>query len=180
MNNLGKAVLVLDLQNDFIGINAKFPVARHQVPSMISNVNHIIRKKNEEKWHIIYIGNEFKKSQLISNWFRDNAALKGSAGAMIHEDVNVVNDLYFSKTSGDAFHNKKLVEYVNEHKINEVIIVGVFAEGCVFATAKGAKKQGIKVTVIKDAIAAANDSLKDKAVEKLESLGISIQNSICL
>jgi nicotinamidase-related amidase len=177
VESLGKALLVLDVQKDFIGAQARMSVAKHQVFPTLEQINNIIKRIDEEKGHIIYIGNEFKKTQFIANFFRKGAAIKGTEGAKLAEQLHVVNDVYFAKTKGNAFHNLELVNYIRSHNINEIMIVGLFAEGCVTATAKGAKKRNLSVSVIEDAIAGANDNKRDRAIKKLRSIGVSILNS---
>lgn len=102
---MDSALFVLDVQKDFTGDKARFPVAKNQVKPMIENINKIISNRNQEKMYIIYIGNEFERYQFISNWFRNQAALKGSPGAQINEQLKIVNNNYFAKNQGDAFSN---------------------------------------------------------------------------
>ena len=45
----------------------------------------------------MYIGNEFEPHQWVANFFRKNAAIKGSKGAELDERLLIVNDLYFPK-----------------------------------------------------------------------------------
>lgn len=144
---------------------------------MIKTINKVLSNINQEKMHVIYIRNEFERYQFIANWFRNNAALKGSAGAQLTEQLMVVSNTYFAKNKGDAFSNPSLVDYIQENHINNIVIAGLFAEGCVTATAKGAIKRGLTVYVIEDAVAGANDQKRDKAIRNLSVLGANIIKS---
>ena len=122
---MGTALIVLDIQRDFIGDQARMPVAKHHVSPMIENINMFI-EKSTKVIPIVYVGNEFEKKQFISNWFRNNAALKGSLGAKLDKRLKIVNDLYFSKNQGNALSNLKLVNYFKGNRIKHLIIVGRF------------------------------------------------------
>lgn len=174
------AFLVLDIQKDFTDHNGRLPVAKHQVKPMIDNINYIIKKGSLEGWHIIYIGNEFERNQFISNWLRKNAAIKGSIGSQLNEKLILVNNNYFSKKQGDALSNQNLIDYLKENSIQNLIISGLFAEGCVSATVKGAIKRNFNVTIIEDAVAGANDKNRDKALTKLQLTGASVLHSTVL
>ena len=171
---MDSALFVLDVQKDFTDYEAKFPVAKNQVKPMIENINKIISNMFQEKIHIIYIGNEFERYQFISNWFRNHAALKGSPGVQLDEQLKIVNDIYFAKNQGDAFSNSSLVDYIQDNNIKNIFIAGLFVEGCVTATAKGAIKRGLSVFVLEDAVAGENDQKRNRAIRNLSLMGVSL------
>lgn len=144
---------------------------------MLTCINNAIDKASKEKIHIIYIGNEFEKNQYISNWFRNNASLKGSEGSKLNEQLKIMGNLYFTKKQGNAFSNSNLVKYIEDNHIKNIYVVGLFAEGCVLATVKGALRKNLTVTLIKDGIAGANDKKKNNALRKIKMLGVTIINS---
>ncbi|SFA87112.1 Nicotinamidase-related amidase [Bacillus sp. cl95] len=175
--NIETALLVLDMQKDFISENGKFLVAKHQIEPMLEKVNSLIKHAKSHHTPVVYVGNEFRKSQFISNFFRSHAATKGEQGAELDQRLNVINNIYFSKHKGDALSNKKLVSYLHSLQIREVIIVGVYAEGCVLATAKGCLRNDFSVVVISDAVAGASDQKKKASLLKLSSLGVNVKES---
>lgn len=166
------ALLVLDIQKDFIGEHARMPVAKQQIEPMLKSINAMIEDAQVAGRPVIYIGNEFEPRQWLSNFFRKHAALKGSEGAALDERLRRVSDLYFSKKQGDAFSNSELVHYLHKNDITHVIICGVFIEGCVTATAKGARKRGFDVTVIRDAVAGVSDQRREQTLKDMELHGI--------
>lgn len=174
---MGTALLVLDVQKDFTDKNARLPVAKKHVNTMLTSINQLIEIASTKNMHILYIGNEFEKNQYISNWFRNNAALKGSEGAKLNEQLKVVNNHYFSKKKGNAFSNRYLLQYIENHHINNIYVVGLFAEGCVLETVKQALQKKYNVTLIEDAIAGANDRKKSLAIRKMEKIGATIIDS---
>ena len=94
---LNTALLVLDIQKDFIGNQARMSVAKHQIEPMLEKVNTIIESFNNHGTPVVYIGNQFEPHQWVANFFRKNAAMKGSKDAELDERLLIVNDLYFPK-----------------------------------------------------------------------------------
>ena len=74
---------------------------------------------------------------------------------------------YFSKNKADAFSNPDLATYLSQQKINELIVTGVFVEGCVSATVNGALARNFKVIVVDDAVGGATNKSKAAALMKL-------------
>lgn len=174
------ALLVLDIQKDFIGDQARMSVAKHQIEPMLEKVNTIINQFNSRGIPVVYIGNEFEPHQWVVNFFGKNAAQKGSRGAELDERLLIVNDLYFPKNKANALSNDELVSYLNANRVKHLVIVGLFTEGCVTATALGSKRKNFKVTVVSDAVASLNDKKRVKALNALSSKGVNITDSIQL
>jgi maleamate amidohydrolase len=174
---LDTALLVLDIQKDFIGNEARMSVEKHQIEPMLEKVNTIIDQFNSHGIPVVYIGNEFEPHQWIANFFRKNSAIKGSEGAELDERLLIVNDLYFSKNKANALSNDELVSYLNANSVKHIVIVGLFAEGCVTATALNSKIKNFTVTVVSDAVASLNDKRRGKALNALSSKGVNITDS---
>lgn len=177
---MNAALLVLDIQKGFIGENARLPVAKHQVEPMLEKVNHFIKEASSQGIPVVYVGNEYEPKQWLTNILTKKAAIEGSAGAELDERLLKVNDVYFPKNKRNAFSNQDFVHYLEANEIDHVIIVGLFAEGCVTATAIDAMNKNFDVTVVKDAVSGSNDSQRDKALKELEAKGISVTDSIRL
>ncbi len=171
------AMLVLDVQEDFVGEHARMPVAKSHVKPMLDVINRVIEQAHPLGMPIIYIGNEFERSQWFTNWFRNHAAIKGQPGAMLDKRLRVGSDLYFSKKVGDAFSNPQLADFLAKHESQHLVILGLFTEGCVSATAKSALSRGYKVTVLQDAVASANNRRRDKALVGLAKKGVMTTTS---
>jgi len=171
------ALLVLDIQKGFISDKAQMPVAKHQIVPMLENVNRIVEKADNRGIPVVYIGNEYDPKQFIVNFLTKNSALKGSEGAELDERLLRVNDIYFSKNKGNALSNSELVSYLNANEVKRIVIVGLFAEGCVAATALDSIRRNFSVTVVKDAVGSSNDSKREKSLNYLNSKGIAIIDS---
>jgi len=173
---LRKALLILDIQNDYRSDQARLPIAKQQMESTIKSINNLIGKAKEQEVPIVYIRNEFERTQ-ISNLFRKFTAIKGTKGAEFDERLVIVKGKYFSKNKADAFSNPDLATFLSQQNINELIVTGVFVEGCVSATVYGALTRSFKVIVVNDAVGGVSDKSKAAALMKLAKKEVLICTS---
>ena len=166
-----KAILVVDIQNDFTGEKAKMPVDKSQAIQMIGNINLLLDKTSKTETEVIYIGNEYPKNDLF-NIFRNFAAIERTVGAKPDPRLRVVSDIYFPKHRGNAFTNPALDAYLKAENISELFICGLFAEACIYATVKGALKNNYKVNVLTDCLASKSDRKRDRMIHQYEKLGV--------
>ncbi|WP_157804196.1 cysteine hydrolase family protein [Lysinibacillus xylanilyticus] len=172
-----QALLVLDIQNDYLSTQARMPVAKHQIESTLNCINDLIKRAEKSNVPILYIKNEFERMQLFTNFLRKFTALKGSKGAELDERLLIRDGPNFSKNEADAFSNPSLITYLNNNGINDLIVTGIFIEGCVTATVEGALARDFAVTVVEDAVAGATDLSKEAAFIKLATQDILILSS---
>ena len=172
-----RALLVLDFQVDFLQPGGRLPVAQDQVPGMLEAANRVIRAADARAMEVVYIGNEFDRWDLPANWFRNNAAVRGQPGARLDDRLIVINDHYFPKRRGNAFSNPRLGEFLQSRKVRHVILAGVYANACVQFTAVAALRRGYRVTVLSDAVAAANDRKRGAALQRMQRRGVEVADS---
>jgi nicotinamidase-related amidase len=166
-------LLILDIQNDFTGPQARFPVDANQAAEIIANINKLTANLQSNGLIPVYIGNEFSKYDLL-NIFRNFAAIKGSDGCKIDKRLNIVNNNYFPKNRSNAFVNRDLSLFLEKNKIDELFIAGLFAEACVWATVKSAVKKGYKTTILSDCIATSTDKKRKAVIEKYKRAGVGV------
>jgi nicotinamidase-related amidase len=170
-----KALLLIDFQRDFLTETGRMPVARHQIDPLIAATNDAIRIARADGIPIIAIGNEFRRSDRVMNLLRRNAAVAGSAGAQWDARVPIDGVAYFAKQRGDAFSNPALGIHLKEQGVGEVVLSGLMARACVTATAKGALARGLKVGVLRDAVADLSDRARDAALARLSRRGADVR-----
>lgn len=156
-------VLVLDIQSCYTKL----------LPDSISEklllaVNSCLAQKRPEE--IVYV-RTIPKVLSIS--------LKGCTidtlpGVEFDKRLKVLNLNHFVKEKGDAFATPEIVKYISESGAEEVFIVGLLAEKCVFHTAVGGLKSGFAVTIIPRAVAGKSEKSKMKALKKLSAKGVRI------
>jgi len=167
-----KALLVIDAQEDFIGEQRnKNKFDYEDVDELVKNINDKIRTYEKNKYEVIYIANV-----LPNNFFNKKIfgyGIAGSEGAKFEKRIKIVSENYFEKQVGNAFKNNNLVKFIKDNAINEVELVGVDGIGCVFKTAKGAIKIGLKVTILSDSVGTVNPEKYIKKSTKLKSFGVA-------
>jgi nicotinamidase-related amidase len=149
--NPRKALLVVDVQEDFTGETAPASSPYKNSPVFLATVNEVIAKAANKDMLVVYIGQEFPNNFLYRIAGR-GLTLRGKAGTRQDDRLNLVSSYYFSKSRSDAFSNCQLEQFLIDNKVNEVYIVGLDAAFCVYKTALGALNRNYKVMVIIDAV----------------------------
>jgi nicotinamidase-related amidase len=168
----GRALLLIDFQYDFLSDEGRMPIARHQVFPVIAAANAAIDHARAAAIDIIAIGNEFRPNDRLMNLLRRKAAIAGSRGATWDARVDIGAATYFPKWRSNAFSNPALAAFLAERRIGEVVLAGLFAGACVTATAKGALARGLRVRVLKEAVADASDAARAAALARLCRRGV--------
>jgi nicotinamidase-related amidase len=74
--------------------------------------------------------------------------MKGSLGVASDGRIDPPEATYVSKWRSDAFCNPDLMALLNEARVGQLRLAGLFTKACVSATAKAAHKRGLSVQVI--------------------------------
>lgn len=175
-DNPKRALLVIDIQEDYTGVTAKPPFPYKDSERLITKVNKIIEEASKKDIIVVYIRQEFDGfvGRTISKLIGHGTAIKGKLGTEFDKRINIISNYCFTKPMPDAFTNAKLELFLNEHEINELYIVGLDAAGCVYFTAKGALKRGYSVSIIKDGILLLAEEKWDSLLEKFKHNNITL------
>lgn len=165
-----KALLILDIQDDFTGNYARMPMDIIQTNEMIHNLNKLITSLDRSSCEIIYIGNEFSKFDFL-NIFRNFAAVKGTKGIKQDSRLKIISDNYFPKKRENAFTNPSFDAFLKSKSVTELFISGLMAEACVYSTTKAAIKKGYKVNMLIDCIVTTSNRKRDKMLPKYVKAG---------
>jgi nicotinamidase-related amidase len=147
------------------------PVARHHVAPVLAAAWRAADQARLRGDLIVKVGNEFRRGDIIGNLFRRRAAVIGSDGTDWDERINPEGALYVPKSAGNALTSPALGAALEDHSIQRVTIAGLFAKGCVRATAGAALRRGLAVEVLQDAVACSSDQSRDRALARLASRG---------
>lgn len=150
-------LLIIDMQEDYIGEKRnkkKFP---YDVKTLIDNVNHKINSYSKE--YIIYIKNQFfweskKREKLLS------------------KEMNVVSNQIFTKRNINTFKNIKFANFLKEKNVTELEIIGIDGNYCVKATAIAALKIGYEVFLNENCIGIADTKKYEKSKTKMKKMGV--------
>lgn len=150
-------LLIIDMQEDYIGEKRnkkKFP---YDVRTLVENVNHKIHSYPKEC--VIYIKNQF---------FWEPKERK----KILAKNMNVVSKQIFTKRTSNAFKNINFAYYLKERNVTELEIIGVDGNYCVKSTAISALKAGYKVFLSEGCIGVANRKKYKKSKTKMNKIGI--------
>jgi nicotinamidase-related amidase len=149
------AVLLMDIQYDFLSREGgRMPVDERGAKAVLRVANDVLSKRVLAEAVPILVVNHFSATERIANFFRKGAAIAGSVGAEF--DVRLKrsgSEVVIAKASPSAFSNPELEKYLRAQGVQELYVLGVFAEGCVRSTVVDAVKRGYTVHVMASAIA---------------------------
>ncbi|WP_373845504.1 cysteine hydrolase family protein [Clostridium sp.] len=174
-----KALLVIDIQEDYTGTTAKPPFPYKDSERLITIVNKIIDDAYKKNILTVYIRQEFDGfwGKIISKVVGHGTAIKGKPGTEFDKRINIMSKHCFSKPMPDAFSNSRFEAFLAKQQIRELYLVGLDASGCVYFTAKGALKRGYNVSIIKDGIVLLAENKWDSLLNKFKQDGITLISS---
>ena len=166
-------LLVMDMQEDFLGEKAKMPINKDQIPAITAVVNSLIDEFERNGQQIIYIKSEFPKIA-IGNNIRHHAAIVGSPGTAIYGKIRISGNVIFSKKKPDAFSNPEFEKYLVANQVNQLVITGVYADQCVLDTALEALDRKYRVKFVRNGVGSSSESAVNKACEKVKKKGAEV------
>lgn len=162
-----RALLVIDLQEIYVGKERNQKIFNYPVKEMMAHINERIQEFDSDK--VFYIQNVFPDRWLYK--VLPIAAVKGSVEAELADELLVVSNEVYFKNKGDAFTNTELSKRLKAMNIEEVEVIGVDGGGCVSLTALGAIQNGFKVVMNAKCIGTTFQKKADKFKIKLLKQG---------
>jgi nicotinamidase/pyrazinamidase len=177
--NPRKAVLVIDIQEDYTGTTAKPPFPYRDSAKLIATVNALTGAASGKNILVVYIRQELDGfwGRLLSNWFCGGAAIRGNPGTEIDRRIAINSSHLFPKPRSDAFSNPEFGKFLIDFQVDELYLVGLDADGCVHATARGALNRGYAVNIITDAVVLREENKWEKLLKIYREEGITLVTS---
>jgi nicotinamidase-related amidase len=174
------AVLLVDLQRDFLDRGrGRMPVGASGAKAVLRVANDVLSQRTLVGALPILVMNQFPSTARLANFFRKGAAIIGSAGAELDGRLERSgSEQVFTKALPSAFSNPELERYLRANGVQDLYVLGVFAEGCVRSTALEAVKRGYTVHVIADAVASNAAWKKTFALWAMARAGAEILPSV--
>lgn len=161
------ALLVIDLQYNYVGNDAPVEEQQDRWPAgggeaawaalrTLVPVLEVFRARGVPVIHTRNVQRRTTQFDVISSKAGWNHAstLDGHPGAEIVAEVHPGEQgIIVDKSYASAFYGTPLTSILNGLDVNTVLIAGVSTSGCVRATAVDAAMLGLRVAVIKDAVA---------------------------
>ncbi|HEX4817547.1 MAG TPA: nicotinamidase [Nonomuraea sp.] len=183
---MGTALIIVDVQNDFCE-GGSLPVSGGSaVAAAISRhiadhgYDHVVATRD---YHISPGDHFSDRPDYVSTWPAHCAA--GTPGADFHPsfDVSAVEEIFskgayaaaysgFEGTSGDGV---PLGQWLHEHGVHDVDVVGIATDHCVRATAIDAVKHGLAVRVLLDLTAGVSESTTRAAIAEMTDAGAIVR-----
>jgi nicotinamidase/pyrazinamidase len=175
-----KALLIVDLQNDFLpGGALPAPEGDRIIPVINRIMPHFDLVIGSRDWHPV-------QTNHFDRW--PPHCVRGTIGAEPPGSFqsSQLNEVFLKGTGEkddgySAFEatSASLDEYLKEHKISRLFLAGLTLEYCVKATALDAVEKGYETSIVEDATAAINENQGDRerSIEQLKASGVTLIHS---
>lgn len=148
--NPAKALLMIDVQEDYTGIKgAKQPLLKNVEPQ-IAAINKLIDWASKSGMQVVYIRQLFDNNVIMRTFV--GRTIEGLPGTEVDSRIKIVSKNDFTKKISDAFSNPQLNEFLIAHQVNELYLTGLDGVYCVHKTALGGMNRGYTVSVVTDAV----------------------------
>jgi nicotinamidase/pyrazinamidase len=153
------ALVVVDVQKEFLEPGGRLPVAQSQVAPMLAAANSLVENARSLGVELVYVRSE------------------SPAGGELDSRLLQPSGPVFRKDRADAFSNPQLDQFLRSHAVDHLVLAGVFADASVYYTAEAAMNRGYKVQVVRDAVASTSDARRDHALDALLREGVELIGS---
>ncbi|RTL00940.1 MAG: cysteine hydrolase [Proteobacteria bacterium] len=160
---MNKALLIIDLQNDYFP-EGKFPLWNTE--QVLGNIKQLIAKAQQQGMKIIHIQHVADSSYGIAPFFNE-----GTSGVEIHPQIlqSVPNGEVVIKKFADSFYNTNLSDVLAKSQIDELLICGMMTQNCVTHTAISKSAEKYKVSVVADCCTTVDEMLHNIALHALST-----------
>jgi len=168
------AVLVIDIQEDYTGPQAKKRF--RDGDRIVAATNALLEKAQTKGAAIAYIANVVDNS--VARALMGGVNAPGAPGTDIDRRIaRVPGGKSFTKGRGDAFSNPALDLFLRENQVDQLFLVGLDAAHCVNATARGALNRGYKVTLLTEGLATESGTSLEELAEGWRKAGAVVRAS---
>lgn len=208
---MAKALIIVDVQNDFCAGGALATDRGAKVASLISEYVEDNHHRYEavvatQDWHIDPGAHFSDTPDFVDSWpvhcvantegaeihpnldtdyieayFRKGryeAAYSGFEGLQAPEESVMTGEHEPGATLDDEGPKTPLADWLDEHEIQDVDIVGIATDYCVLATAKDAVDAGYETRVLIDLTAPVQEDKLDEIIAEMEDEGITVKQAL--
>ncbi|KAN0040012.1 hypothetical protein ACTA71_011894 [Dictyostelium dimigraforme] len=151
-----KAVLVIDMLNDFVGENGALYNKCYK--DIVPNINCIIKTARDNNILVIFIQHSYpplNKVDKLRNMSNEMVLIEGTYGSEIYTEMDFKPKLDYvvKKRKFNSFYGTDLDNILRENNIKDLIITGIKTNNCVRATIDNAFNLGYNIIIPVDSIA---------------------------
>jgi nicotinamidase-related amidase len=155
------ALIIIDMQEDYVGINRNKAAYSYDAEKLISDINMRIEQYCQNDNAIIYIQNVAKG--------RKSEFAKG---------LKIVPAPVFEKQKASCFTNHELSAFLTENSISNIEIVGVDGNYCVGMSALEGVKLGFTAKLILECIGVCRPDKFEKMKTRLIKAGVILNSAL--
>jgi nicotinamidase-related amidase len=176
------ALLIIDMQNDFVldGAPLKVAQARAVIPKILEVLGQF-RAGNQPVFHILRVHRRDGSDVEIirQDLFKKHPfAVEGTHGAqVIDELLPAAGEYVIHKTRMSAFIGTELDLMLRNLGITDLIVTGIQTPNCIRTTVFDAIAYNYHVTLIEDAVGAKNDAIHHANIQDMENIGVRIMKT---
>jgi nicotinamidase-related amidase len=163
------AVIIVDMQNDFVKDNGSLPVPAAK--ETIKNIKHLLVKARKQNVKIAYTQDtHFDGDKEWEIW--PMHCKKGTDGWKIIDELKPGDqDMVFEKNRYDGFYETSLEHYLSHvWGISNLVIIGTVSNICVLHTAASAGLRWYNIIVPADGISSLTDFDQAMTLRQVTSL----------
>lgn len=163
-----KALVVIDMLNDFVTGSLRNPRAEKIIPT----IDRLIRKARSERdgWLVVY-ANDAHLPQDFELRVWGPHAMAGTPGAqVIPELAPAGGDFVLPKRTYSSFHETGLDDLCRQFGVGTLVLTGQHTNICLRHTTADAFFRGYEVVVPKDAVEAISDEDHEAGLRYLETI----------
>jgi nicotinamidase-related amidase len=165
---MGKAILIVDMLNDFIlpGATLEVPETRKIIP----NIKKEIKEARKNKDYIIYVcDSHAEDDKEFKIWPKH--AIRGTEGAKVVKELSPQKeDFIIEKNTYDGFYETNLQSLLKQLNVDELTIVGCVSNICILYTASSAVLRGYKVNILLNCIASIDEEGRTCALKQFKEV----------
>lgn len=150
-------LLVIDMQDDYVGENRNMSRYPYNTKELIKNINK--RISDYPKKSVIYITNKFF-------WEL------GKEPKKLVDGLNVVSNSVYQKKSKSAFSIQKLQDFLQKESATSLEIIGVDGNYCIGSTSFEGVKKGFSICCNEKCIGVRKSEKFKKKKAKLLKVGV--------
>jgi nicotinamidase-related amidase len=177
-----QALLIIDMQNDFVLDGAPLSVA--QARTVIPNIRALLgkfRSENRPVFHVLRIhrkdGSDVEIIRL--DLFRKHPfAVEGTRGAQVVDELMPAPGEYIiPKIRMSAFIGTELDLMLRNLAITELVVTGIQTPNCIRTTVFDAIAYNYPVILVDDAVGAKNEAVHRANMQDMANIGVRIMTT---
>lgn len=167
-----KALLVIDMLNDFVNEGGALPVPGAR--TLVGPINREIKKFREEGAPIIFVCDAHDEDDReFLAWPKH--AIDGTKGAEVIDELDRQKDTVVKKKRYSAFYNTELDRILREMGVDTLVLTGVLTDICVMHTAADAAMRNYKVIVPEDCVKSITKEAHDWAIRHMKDILLEVE-----